>query len=84
MNGFKDVRVQLRLTDLNKAMRGPEFQGDVNRRMARVAAAAGPKFRLVVRPHPFTARAYVEAKPGAKITDADVKQLLRAVDEARK
>lgn len=69
---------RLQLRGLNKAMRAR--QPELNATAARVAAAAGPKFRLVVRPHKHTARAYVEAVEGAKLTDADVARLLRALD----
>lgn len=83
MGRLQVERSQLRLSSLNRVMRDQAFQADVNRRMAKVAAAAGPKFRLVVRPHRFTARAYVEAADGERLTDADVSRLLKGLEAAR-
>lgn len=80
---MSNLTVKLKLTGLNKLMRSAPVQAEVNRRGARIAAAAGKKYRLVVRPHRYTARAYVEPVEGAKITDADQARLLRALDAAK-
>ncbi|QAB17488.1 hypothetical protein Leucomu_05730 [Leucobacter muris] len=80
---MSNLTVKLKLTGLNKLMRSAPVQAEVNRRAARIAAAAGKKYRLVVRPHRYTARAYVEPVEGAKITDADHARLLRALDAAK-
>lgn len=80
---MSNLTVKLKLTGLNKLMRSAPVQAEVNRRGARIAAAGGKKYRLVERPHRYTARAYVEPVEGAKITDADQARLLRALDAAK-
>ncbi|QIK62339.1 hypothetical protein G7068_03290 [Leucobacter viscericola] len=80
---MNDVRVKLKLSGLNKVMRSPAVQAEVNARAARVSAEAGPKYRMVVYPHRYSARAFVEPVAGAKISDADNARLLRALNAAR-
>lgn len=79
----KDVRVVLRLKGLNQLMTSAPVQAEVNKRAARVAAAAGPKYRMVVRPHRWTARAFVEPVDGARVTDDDQRRLLGGLDAGR-
>lgn len=79
----KDVRVKLKLSGLNKLMRSAPIQAKVNEKAAKISAAAGPKYRMVVRPHRYTARAFVEPVEGANITDDDQRRLLGGVDSAK-
>lgn len=78
-----DIEVKLKLRGVNEVMASKGVQDEVNRRGARIAAAAGKKYRLVVHPHKWTARAYVAPADGASITDTDANGLLRALDAAR-
>lgn len=80
---MSDVNVKLSIKGVNALMRSKPVQAEVNKRAAKMAAAAGPKYRMVVSPHKWTARAFVSAADGAKITDADVSGLARAIDAAR-
>lgn len=75
----KDVRVKLKLTGLNRLMRSAPVQAEVNKEAGRVAARAGSKFQVHPSTHRWTARAFVEAKPGERINVADRLALLRAV-----
>lgn len=79
----KDVRVKLKLKGLNQLMRSAPIQAKVNEKAAKVAAAAGPKYRMVVRPHRYTARAFVEPIEGAKVTDADQRRLIGGISAAK-
>ena len=42
----KNVQVKLKLAGLNKLMRSDPVQAEVNKAAGRVAAKAGPKFRV--------------------------------------
>ncbi len=75
----RDVQVKLKLSGLNKLMRSEPVQAKVNSEAARVAARAGGKFRIMPSPHRYTARAFVEPKPGVRLNDADRLALLRAL-----
>lgn len=75
----KDVRIKLKLSGVNKLMRSPAVQAKVNAEAGRMAARAGGKFRVTPSPHRWTARAFVDAEPGEKLSDADRLALLRAV-----
>ena len=74
-----DVRVKLKLSGLNKLMRSEPVQSKVNAEAARMAARAGTKFRITPSPHRYTARAFVEPKPGVRLSDADRLALLRSL-----
>lgn len=50
---------RLNLTGLNRVMRSAGAQAMVNDEAKRLAAAAGPDFEAVARPHRWVARAYV-------------------------
>lgn len=78
----KDVRVRVKLAGLNKVMRSPGVQAKVNEEAGRMAARAGAKFRVTPSPHRWTARAFVEPRPGEHLTDAERLALLRSVDGA--
>ena len=75
----KDVNVRLKLSGLNKLMRSPEVQKAVNAEAGRMSARAGAKFQVHPSTHRWTARAFVESKPGENLTDADVMSLLRSM-----
>lgn len=70
--------VKLKLRELNKLMRSAPVQSETNARAARIAAAAGPKYRRVPSPHRYKARAFVEPVPDVEISDVDQARLLRA------
>ncbi len=76
-------KVKLNMRELNKLMRSPKVQSEVNARAARISAAAGPKYRIVPSPHRYTARTFVEPVPDTRISDADQSTLLRAFDSGR-
>ena len=77
------ANVKLKLAGLNKLMRSAPVQSLVNEKAGRISADAGPKYRVVVRPHRYTARAFVELRDGERATDADTAGLLGAIDSAR-
>lgn len=73
--------VKLKLRELNKLMRSAPVQSAVNAEGARMANRAGTKFRLTPSPHKWTARAFVESKPGERLSDADRMALLRSIQK---
>lgn len=73
------VKVKLKLRELNKLMRSASVQAKVNAEAGRMASRAGPKFRVKPDPHKWTARAFVESKPGEALSDADRVALLRSL-----
>lgn len=76
----KDVRVKLSLRGLNRLMRSDPVQAEVNKAAGRVAARAGAKFQVKPSSHRWTARAFVEPKPGETVSHADRAALLRALN----
>lgn len=77
-------KVVLKLRGLNELMRSPGVTAEVVRRARRMQAAAGENFEVVVYPHRWTARAYVQSKGAAGAEDeARDKRLTRAIDAAR-
>lgn len=52
-------KVKMNLPAVNMLMRSRPIQSALNARAERIAAAAGPGFEAVARPHKYTARAYV-------------------------
>lgn len=76
----QQVRVQLNITQLNKLMRGPESLAEVARRAHRLAAAAGPGHKVIINPHRWTGRAFVEQEDAHQARkDPGGTELLRAV-----
>ncbi|MEV8339208.1 hypothetical protein [Leucobacter sp. NPDC077196] len=73
------AQVKLKLRELNKLMRSAPVQAKVNEEGARMANRAGSKFRLKPDPHKWTARSFVESKPGERLSDADRIALLRSL-----
>lgn len=54
-----NVRVKLRLKRINQLMRSQPVQSEVARRAQRIRRAAGENFEVSVKPHKWTARAYI-------------------------
>lgn len=82
----KDVRVKLKLKGLNELMTSAPVQSLVNEKAAKVSAAAGSKYEMIVqgkRRSKRTARAYVQPKEGVVTTDSDQRRLLGGLDAAR-
>jgi len=77
-------QVELVLSGINKVMTSPAVQADLKERGDRMAAAAGPEFEAVSRPHRWTARVYVRPKSarGAR-QEARDKRLVRSIDAGR-
>lgn len=73
------ANAKLNLRGLNKLMRSEPIQAKVNAEAGRMSARAGSKFRVKPDPHKWTARAFVESKPGERLSDADRMALLRAI-----
>lgn len=76
---MSDPKVRLQLKGLNKLMRSDPVQGRLNAEGARRANRAGPKYRMVPSPHRYTARVFIEPKPGERISDSDTLGLLRSI-----
>lgn len=58
------VRVKLNLRGLNELMRSSAVQARVDRLGRQMAERAGEGFEYVARPHPWTARGYVQVADG--------------------
>lgn len=78
-----EVNVKLKLKGINAMMRSKPVQDELNKRAAKIANAAGPKYRLIVSPHKWVARAFVAPIEGERIADSDVSKLARALDAGR-
>ncbi len=78
------IPVRLNLRGLNALMSSEPMQQDLDARGRRMAAAAGPEFEYVTRPHSRTARGYVQPKStrGAR-QEAREKRLTRSLDAGR-
>lgn len=79
-----DVGVKLKLRGINALMTSQPVVSLVAERAARIARAAGPNFERAMRPHKYTARAYVQNanREGAE-EEARDKRLTRALDAGR-
>ena len=80
-----NMRVKLHIGPLRQLWRGPEVTAEVARRAQRGAAAAGADYEVVVKPHRYTARAFVQTKDTdeARLREAEGKHLTRALDAMR-
>lgn len=78
------VRVKLRISGVREVLRSAPVQSEVARRAARIAAAAGDGFEMVVKPHKYTSRAFVQtdSAAGAK-RQAEEAVLQRAMGAGR-
>ena len=76
--------VRLNLRGMNALMTSEPVQRDLDARGRRMAEAAGPEFEYVARPHPRTARGYVQPRSakGAR-QEALEKRLTRSIDAGR-
>lgn len=82
----REVKLKKKLGGLNKLMTSPPVQAEVNRRAAKIAAAAGPKYRMVIQGKKRSkrvARAYVQPAKGVATNDDDERRLLGALDAAK-
>lgn len=78
----KDVRLRKKLPGLNKLMTSQSVQAKVYSEAKRISDRAGPKYEWVgqgKRASKRTARAYIQAREGARISDDDERGLLGAV-----
>lgn len=78
------VRVRLKIGAIRKILRSAPVTAEVARRAQRAAAAAGPGFEAVVKPHKYTSRAFVQTgTPEAARAEAENKALTRALGAMR-
>jgi len=76
--------VRLNLAALNKLMRSKPVQDKVDEKGRAIAAAAGPDFEYVSRPHRWVARGYVQPVNARGMrAEARDKVLTRSLDAAR-
>jgi hypothetical protein len=54
------VRVKLKIKGVREVLKSAPVQSEIARRAQRIAAAAGEGFESVVKPHKYTARAFVQ------------------------
>ena len=59
------VQVKLKLGGIKKVLRSHPVQSEVARLAKRMSDAAGEGFEYVVKPHRYTARAFVQTKDAA-------------------
>lgn len=55
-----DVKVKLKIRGVREVLKSNPVQSDLARRAKRIADAAGAGFQMVVKPHRYTARAFVQ------------------------
>lgn len=78
------ANVKLKLREINKLMTSQPVVSEVAARAARVRRAAGDGFVTIVKPHRYTARAFVMAETdSARRRQAKDAVLERAIDAAR-
>lgn len=79
-----NVRVKLNLRGIDEVLKSRGVTAEVARRAWRIKQRAGDHFEMVVIPHKWTSRAYVQSadEEGAKLEARD-KTLTRALDAAR-
>ena len=79
-----DVRVKLKIRGIREVLRSAPVQAEVARRARRMAQAAGSGFESIVKPHKYTARAFVQtASQEGRRREANEKVLTRALDAGR-
>lgn len=79
-----DVRVKLKQKAIRELLKSAPVTSDVARRAKRIAAAAGDGFKAVVKPHKYTARAFVQTDTQAgRRRQARDAVLERALDAGR-
>lgn len=77
--------VKLHIGALRKLWRGPEVTAEVARRAQRAAATSPEVLTAVVKPHRYTARAFVQTQDTdeARRREAEEKHLTRSMDALR-
>lgn len=79
-----DVKVKLKIKGIRQVLKSGPVQSDLARRAKRIADAAGEGFAAVVKPHRYTARAFVQTDTEeARKRQADDAVLERAMDAGR-
>lgn len=79
-----EVRVVLNRAGIGDILKSQEVQADLQRRAARIAAAAGPGMEATSRIGRNRARAsVVTATPDARRSEATTRALTRALDAGR-
>ena len=79
-----DVRVKLNIRGVRETLKSPQVQAELVRRGRRIQTAAGEGFELVVKPHRYTSRVFVQTgDAGAAKREAESKVLTRALDAGR-
>lgn len=77
------VTVKLRMKGIRHLLK-TVGQAEVARRAKRAAAAAGPGFEAVIKPHKYTGRAFVQTSDDeGRKREADQKVLVRSLDAMR-
>jgi hypothetical protein len=78
------VQVKLNIRGIREVLKSQPVQSEVARRASRAAGAAGEGFEMVVKPHRYTSRAFVQTadSAGAK-RQAEEAVLERALGAAR-
>lgn len=78
------VRVKLKIKQIREILKSSPVQAEVARRAKRMASAAGPGFEAVIKPHKYTARAFVQTDSAeSRKRQADDAVLERALDAGR-
>jgi len=79
-----DIRVKLKISGVRQVLKSPGVVSEVVRRARRIQEAAGEGFEMVVKPHRYTARAFVQTGDAdAAKREAEQKVLTRALGAAR-
>ncbi len=77
-------RVKLNMKGIRAVLKSQPVIDEVARRAHRIKMAAGDGFVVVVKPHKYTARAFVQTDtPEAARRQAESKVLNRALDAGR-
>jgi hypothetical protein len=78
------TRVRLKMEGISKVLRSAPVQAAVAEAAQKGAAAAGEGFEAVVKPHPFTARAFVQTSSAeGRLREAREKVLVRVLGAMR-
>jgi len=79
-----DVRVKLKISGVREVLKSAGVTSELVRRGRRVQNAAGEGVQVVVKPHRYTSRVFVQTSDNASAkAEAESKVLTRALDAAR-
>jgi hypothetical protein len=79
-----NVRVKLSIRGVRDVLKSSAVSSELARRAGRIRNAAGEGFSMVVKPHRYTARAFVQSDTAAADKrEAESKVLTRALDAGR-